>query len=85
MSLRDWRFSAGLSQRQLALRARVSRATLGHLEQLRRPPSVLVAGRITEALSRELGIKLETWHVFPQVFHAPEELLEQVLHEECWQ
>ncbi len=86
MSLRDWRYAAGLSQRQLASKARVSRTTLGHIEQQRRPPSVAVAGRIVDALCRELGLRLETWHIFPQVFHAPEELLEQsVSSQREWQ
>jgi transcriptional regulator with XRE-family HTH domain len=84
MSLRDWRFSAGLSQRQLALSAKVARATLSHLERDARPPSVLVASKITEALSRALGLRLETWHIFPEVFHAPDELLDQALQEQ-WQ
>lgn len=83
MSLRDWRYSAGLSQRQLALRARVSRATLAHLEQERRLPSVGVAGRVTQALSQALGLKLETWHVFPQVFQAPARLLEEQMREQA--
>lgn len=82
MSLRDWRYAAGLSQRGLAQRARVSRSTLGHLECERRPPTVAVAGRLATALSRELGLRIETWHIFPRVFHAPEQLLRE---EPTWQ
>ena len=84
MSLKDWRYTAGLTQRQLALKARVSRATICHLEAQRRPPSPLVACRLATALSSELGVKVETWNLFPRLFHSPQELLAAEPEEGKW-
>jgi ribosome-binding protein aMBF1 (putative translation factor) len=53
--IRQARESFGLSQAQLAERARVSQAYLSYLEQDQREPTLSIAAR----LARELGIPLD--------------------------
>jgi len=69
MTLREWRYAAGLTQQQLARRAQVSRSSLSAIENGHRAPSAGFAGKICRALSREFGCAIHTWHVFPQRFN----------------
>jgi transcriptional regulator with XRE-family HTH domain len=71
MSLRDWRESAGLTQRELARLARIARASISHIENGYYPPTAGFAGKVCRALSAQLGCTLHTWELFPGVFRAP--------------
>jgi len=68
MKLRDWRESAGLTQRELAGLAVVARSAISHVETGRVRPTAAFAGRICRALSRHLGRPVETWELFPECF-----------------
>jgi len=68
MNLRDWRESAGLSQRELARLAQVSRASISHVETGRYAPSPSFAGKVARALSQELAVNIHTWDLFPSQF-----------------
>jgi putative transcriptional regulator len=71
MCLKDWRVSAGLTQRELARRARVARASISHVETGRFSPSPRLAGRLARALGEVLCAQLQTWDVFPDEFQPP--------------
>jgi DNA-binding XRE family transcriptional regulator len=68
MKLRTLRESAGLTQRGLARLARVSRSSISHVETGRYPPTAAFAGKICRALSEALGVRVQTWDVFPGRF-----------------
>jgi DNA-binding XRE family transcriptional regulator len=74
MGLTEWRRAAGLTQRELARLARVSRASISHVETERYSPSPGLAGKLCRALAGQLGHSVQTWHVFPQSFTVPEGL-----------
>jgi DNA-binding XRE family transcriptional regulator len=76
MGLRDWRASAGLTQGELARKARVSRASVSHIELERYAPTAGFAGKVCRALSEALGFPVRTWDVFPAVFTPLRELKE---------
>ena len=71
MDLRDWRMAAGLTQKELARTARVSRSSISHIENGLYPPSPAFAASICRALTRELGCRVNTWDLFPEVFRRP--------------
>lgn len=68
LSLRDWRRSAGLTQRELARAARISRAAVSHVETGRYPPTAAFARRVCCALSEQLDTTLRPWELFPGEF-----------------
>lgn len=67
--MRDWRRNAGLTQRQLARLACIARASISHVETERYEPSPLFAHRVARALSEHLGRSVNTWDIFPGLFH----------------
>lgn len=69
--LNAWRRVAGLTQIELARKARISRATISHLESGRCEPSCGIAGKICRALSEALAAPLYTWDIFPAWFTRP--------------
>lgn len=64
-SLAVYRFVAGLTQEELAQRARVTRETIGNLEADRHQPRRLTARALAEVLRVEPGL------LFPQSDHGP--------------
>jgi len=66
-----WRRAAGLTQKELARKARVSRSTVSHVENGRYEPSCGFAGKVCRALSEALATPLYTWDVFPACFARP--------------
>ena len=66
--LRRWRRSAGLTQRELARLAVVSRASVSHAECGRTSPSIAIARKISRALSAHLGQAVRICEVFPEHF-----------------
>lgn len=70
MILKEVRESAGLTQRELARLACVSRAAVSHVETGRYPPSARFAGKVCRALSSALGCVIHTWQVFPEQFRV---------------
>lgn len=68
MRLRILRESAGLTQRDLARLARVSRSSISHVESGRYPPTAAFGGKVCRALGEALGVSLRTWDVFPGRF-----------------
>lgn len=70
MMLKDVRESAGLTQRELARLACVSRAAVSHVETGRFTPSARFAGKVCRALGVALGCVIYTWQVFPEQFRA---------------
>ncbi|MBN2080912.1 helix-turn-helix transcriptional regulator [bacterium] len=68
MKLKDWRESAGLTQRELARLAVVARSAISHVETGRVRPTAAFAGRICRALSKHLGRPVATWDLFPECF-----------------
>lgn len=77
MGLRDWRVSAGLTQAELARKARVCRSSVSHIEAERYAPSAGFAGKVCRALSQELGFPVRTWDIFPAVFTPLRELAQR--------
>lgn len=78
LSLRDWRRSAGLTQRELARAARISRAAVSHVETGRYPPTAAFAHRVCQALTERLGVQLRPWELFPGQFKPLPGLARQV-------
>ena len=66
-----WRRAAGLTQKELARQARVSRSSISHIENGRYEPSCGFAGKVCRALSLALAAPLYTWNVFPASFERP--------------
>ena len=71
MRLKQLRRSAGMTQRDLARRAGLSRSAVSHVESGRYAPSVRFAGKVCRALAAELGAPVHTWQLFPECFAAP--------------
>jgi transcriptional regulator with XRE-family HTH domain len=71
MRLREIRRAAGMTQRELARRAGLSRSAVSHVEQGRYSPSARFAGKVCRALAAELDTPLRTWEIFPGSFTAP--------------
>lgn len=67
MRLKQWRLIAQLSQQDLAHAARVSRASIAHVERGYYPPSERLASRITLALSDCLGFEVRIADVFERL------------------
>lgn len=68
MSLREIRESAGLTQRELANKACIARASISHIENGRYTPTARFAGRVCRALSSALNARVNTWDLFPGQF-----------------
>ncbi len=68
MRLRTLRESAGLTQRDLARLAKISRSSISHVECGRYPPTAAFGGKVCRALSEALGVNVRTWDVFPGRF-----------------
>jgi len=68
MRLKAMRESAGLTQRDLARLANISRSSISHVEAGRYPPTAPFAGKVCRVLSVLLGVELRTWDVFPERF-----------------
>ncbi len=66
--LKEYRSAAGLSQEELAEKAKVCRAHISGIERGDNAPSASCAGRICRALSETLGSRIHTWDVFPGQF-----------------
>jgi len=67
-ALKGWRWSAGLTQRELGRLACVARASISHIETGRYLPTAAFAGKISRALSAVLGDTVNTWDLFPGIF-----------------
>jgi len=66
--MRDWRLGAGLTQRELARRACVARASISHVETGRTLPSIKFSQRIARALGASLGTPVAVHDLFPATF-----------------
>jgi DNA-binding XRE family transcriptional regulator len=67
MQLKQWRQIAQLSQQDLAHAARVSRASIAHVERGYYPPSPRLASRISGALSECLGYEVRITDIFEKL------------------
>jgi transcriptional regulator with XRE-family HTH domain len=72
MGLREWRVSSGLTQRELANLAVISRSGVSNVEQGLYPPSAGFAGKVCRALSKALGQRVNTWDIWPDEFQPLE-------------
>lgn len=70
--LKEIRKSAGLTQQQLANKAKLARAAISHVETGRYPPTTKFAGKICRCLGNELQMKVQVWDVFPDNFAKQE-------------
>ena len=68
MRLKDFRTSAGFTQRELARKAGISRSSVSHVENGRYPPSPMFSRAVCRALGEELGLRIHTWNLFPDHF-----------------
>jgi len=77
-NLREWRQSAGLTQRELANLAYIARSTITHIETGLYPPTTTAASRIAKGLSRCLGRQINAWDVFPGLVKPVPEYVSEV-------
>ena len=68
MGLVDYRKAAGLTQRELAVLARVSRSSVCVNEKRGLTVTARFAGKVCRALTAVLGVRINTWDVFPGQF-----------------
>ncbi len=66
--MREWRVGAELTQRELARRACIARASISHVETGRCQPSLKFAQRVSRALAKCLGREVGVTDLFPMVF-----------------
>ena len=82
-NLREWRQSAGLTQRELANLAYIARSTITHIETGLYPPTHCAADKIAKGLSRRLGRQINAWDIWPGLVKPVPQYVSEVkrLHE----